>query len=81
MTKQFASVIALTALCLTGCETSQDPFRFNGVTHGNGDAIAANSAMQVIDPWPRGSADTRLLVPAERVKAEQRAAVPSTTSE
>lgn len=81
MTRQFATVIALSAFCLAGCETTQDTYRFDGVTHGNGDSVAANSAMQIVDPWPRGSSETRLIVPAERAKTEQRAAVPSTTSE
>lgn len=75
------SLAALTLVGLAGCETSQDTFRFDGVTHGNGDAIAANSAMQIVDPWPRTAAQTKFLVPAERAQAEQRASVPSTTSE
>lgn len=75
------SLLGLSCLCLIGCETTQDPFRFDGVTHGNGDAIAANTAMQMVDPWPRSAAETRFLVPAERVRPEQRASAPSTTSD
>ncbi|QKV17785.1 hypothetical protein [Oricola thermophila] len=37
-----------------------------GITLGAGNSVAANSALQIIDPWPSGVQDTDLVVPAER---------------
>jgi len=48
-----------------GC-TSDDYLRSEGVTAGAGNAQAANTAMQMVDPWKYGVQNTRLLVPAER---------------
>lgn len=70
MTKYvWGAMLGLAALA--GCETTQDPYRFNGVTHGAGDAVAINSALQIIDPMPKSASRTRLIVPAERPKQEQ----------
>jgi hypothetical protein len=63
--------LALAALCigLVGCsETYQ---RLDGVTPGAGDAIAANTVMQMVDPWQYGVQDTDLEVPADRGDAEK----------
>jgi hypothetical protein len=49
---------------------AQDPFRFNGVTHSAGDAVAANSAMQIIDPAPKSASRLIMNVPAERADAK-----------
>lgn len=57
--------LALSALALHGCNTAEDP-RVEGVSFGAGDAIAHNSALQIIDPWPAGVQDTDLAVPARR---------------
>ena len=57
-------------LVLAGC-AKQDFYRTEGLTMGAGDAIARNTALQVIDPWPQGVEDTRLLIPAERGRAPQ----------
>ena len=57
---------AFAAACcgLAGCsETYQ---RVDGVTPGAGDAIAANTVMQMVDPWQYGVQDTDLSVPADR---------------
>ncbi len=54
-----------TILVLAGC-AKQDFYRTDGLTLGAGDAIARNSALQIIDPWPAGVEDTRLLIPADR---------------
>ena len=52
------------AAALAGCsETYQ---RVDGVTPGAGDAIAANTVMQMVDPWQYGVQDTDLSVPADR---------------
>lgn len=61
--------LALAALCaaLAGCtETYQ---RLDGVTPGAGDAIAANTVMQMVDPWQYGVQNTNLEVPADRAAA------------
>ncbi len=50
---------------LAGC-TSTDDRRVEGLTLDAGDAIAHNTALQVIDPWPVGVQNTNLVVPAER---------------
>jgi hypothetical protein len=51
-------------LALAGC-TSDEYARNEGVTSGAGDAIAADTAMQMVDPWPRGVENTNLRVPAD----------------
>ena len=76
-----------TACCaFAGCtETFQ---RADGVTPRVGDAIAANTAMQMVDPWQYGVQDTDLNVPADRTSQEEKALAergdtqqaPSTTS-
>lgn len=58
-----AAVIA--AAPLAGCVGPEDTLR-EGVTLGGGEAIAHNSALQIIDPWPPGVQDTDLRVPAKR---------------
>lgn len=55
---------ALPALVLlAGCQT--EPVRHEGVTSGAGDAIAANTIMQMVDPWPAGVQNTNLVTPAD----------------
>jgi hypothetical protein len=39
--------------------------RFEGVYPGAGNAAAANTVMQMVDPWPKGVEDTDLSVPAD----------------
>jgi len=48
-----------------GC-TSDDYARTEGVTSAAGNAQAANTAMQMVDPWKYGVQNTKLLVPAQR---------------
>jgi hypothetical protein len=43
-------VVALFASSLAACDRYMD--RRDQVTFGTGDAIAANKAAQIIDPWP-----------------------------
>lgn len=57
-------------LVLCGC-AKQDFYRTEGLTLGAGDAMARNTALQVIDPWPQGVEDTRLLFPAEQGRAPE----------
>lgn len=51
---------------LTSCNTIPPEERFDGVTVGAGEAIAANTAMQTADPWPTKSLDPSITVPADR---------------
>ena len=56
------------AAALGGCVSGNG--RHDGVTTGAGNAIAANTVMQMVDPWPRGVEDTDLVTPVERSTAE-----------
>ena len=60
--------VAVAALPLAGCVGPSDEALTEGVTLGAGNAIAHNSALQIIDPWPAGVQNTKLKVPAERDK-------------
>ncbi|QKC83655.1 hypothetical protein [Mesorhizobium sp. NZP2077] len=60
------SSIALLLAGLAGGCTSDDYTRSEGVTIGPGNAQAANTVMQMVDPWKYGVQNTRLLVPAKR---------------
>ncbi|MBZ9967853.1 hypothetical protein [Mesorhizobium sp. BR1-1-2] len=64
-----SSVALLLAGFTAGC-TSDDYMRSEGVTSGAGEAQAANTVMQMVDPWKYGVQNTRLLVPAERGSTE-----------
>jgi len=55
-------------LALAGC-MGDGVGRQEGVTSGAGNAIAANTVMQMVDPWQPGVEDTDLKVPAERGSA------------
>jgi hypothetical protein len=52
-------------VALSGC-MSDVHARRDGLTDGAGDAIAANTVLQMVDPWPAGVQDTNLRVPARR---------------
>jgi hypothetical protein len=56
---------AILSLPLTGC-AQDDYLRTEGLTMTAGDAVAKNSMLQIIDPWPEGVEDTGLDVPADR---------------
>jgi hypothetical protein len=58
-------VVLVVCAGLGGC-AQDDYLRTDGLTVGAGDAIAANTAMQIVDPWQYGVQNTRLVVPAER---------------
>jgi hypothetical protein len=60
------SSIALLLAGLAGGCTSDDYQRTEGPTVGAGNAQAANTVMQMVDPWKYGVQNTRLLVPAQR---------------
>jgi hypothetical protein len=70
----------LTAIIvLAGC-AKQDFYRTEGLTLGAGDAMAQNTALQIIDPWPQGVEDTGLLVPADRGRPSEPGAPATTTT-
>jgi len=68
---------ALAAACCAFGGCSETYQRVDGVTPGAGDAIAANTVMQMVDPWPYGAQDTDLSVPADRSSQEEKAAAES----
>jgi hypothetical protein len=45
--------LAATVLMLAGCEHDRYLDRRDSVTFGAGNAVAANKAIQIIDPWPQ----------------------------
>jgi hypothetical protein len=63
MLRMFIVTTSIALLALSGC-AKDDTLRTEGLTLGAGDAIATNSALQIIDPWPEGVEDTDLLVPS-----------------
>jgi hypothetical protein len=71
MLKLIAGLIASAAIPgLAGCTTS-DALQHEGVTSYAGNAIAANTVMQMVDPWQYGVQDTDLETPAERPWRQQ----------
>lgn len=68
------------AFALAGCQSTEDR-RVEGLTLDAGDAIATNTALQVIDPWPAGVQNTDLVVPAERATVSTGATATTTVSE
>lgn len=61
--------MALVTTTLAACVGPEETLN-EGVTLGAGNAIAHNSALQIIDPWPPGVQDTDLVVPAERESSD-----------
>lgn len=57
--------VLLLCMGLGGC-AQDDYLRTDGLTVGAGEAIAANTAMQMVDPWQYGVQNTKLKVPADR---------------
>ncbi len=74
------ATILSAATLASGC-TSDDYLRMDGLTPGAGNAMAANSAMQMVDPWPNGVQNTKLRVPAVRGAQPGAAAGASTESD
>lgn len=64
-----SAVIAFATISLAGCVGPEETIN-EGVTLGAGNAVAHNSALQIIDPWPPGVQDTDLVVPAERESSD-----------
>jgi len=59
---------AVLAATLGGCSEMYFDHR-EGVTLGAGDSVAANAAMQTIDPWPARSANTNLAFNGQRMQS------------
>lgn len=60
------SLTLIPVLALLSACTTDTVLRTEGVTSFAGNAIAANTAMQIVDPWQYGVQDTKLKTPAER---------------
>lgn len=67
MQKAAAAILALALL--PACTKTDTVLRYEGVTSFAGNAIAANTAMQMVDPWLYGVQHTNLKTPAERKPA------------
>jgi hypothetical protein len=61
--KPVSIIVGVTAILMLQACAREDTLRTEGLTLGAGDAIARNSALQIIDPWPNGVEDTDLTVP------------------
>lgn len=61
------AILAGVALAvLSACQSTDTVLRPEGVTSFSGNAVAANTAMQMVDPWQYGVQNTKLKTPAER---------------
>lgn len=67
---QILAACSLALFALSGCVVENE--LSEGISYSGGDAIAHNSSLQIIDPWPENVQDTSLVVPAE--SGEQAAA-------
>ncbi len=69
-TRLITAALAMAALgtALGGCSEMYFDHR-EGVTLGAGDAIAANQAMQTIDPWPARSANINIAENGQRMQS------------
>lgn len=63
---RIAIAIVLSAGAMAAGCTSDDYMRIEGMTPGVGNAQAANTVMQMVDPWQPGVENTNLKVPADR---------------
>ena len=63
------SAILSAAARAPGCATDRN-MRTDGLTNGAGKSMAANTAMQMVDPWQEGVQNTKLRVPAVRAPSE-----------
>ncbi len=68
MRSAFLMVSVLSLVAAAGCSTD-DTIRIEGLTPGAGNAQAANTVMQMVDPWQPGVQDTNLKIPADRSAA------------
>lgn len=68
-TTEAALAAAALALMLAGCEHDRYVDRRDQVTFGSGDAVAANKAMHIIDPWPRAARTVEHGISGEQAEA------------
>ncbi|MDN5929229.1 MAG: hypothetical protein L0I29_19365, partial [Hyphomicrobiales bacterium] len=54
--------------------------RNEGVTGRAGNAMAANTVMQMVDPWPRGVENTNFRVPADHAQYQNKPAPAGATA-
>lgn len=66
MRKLSLMLAAASLAVLSGCATD-DHQRNEGVTGYAGNAIAANTVLQIVDPWPAGVEDTDIETAADRL--------------
>lgn len=57
--------LLLAAPLLAGCVSDTTALRYDAVSSSAGNAIAANTVMQMVDPWPAGVEQTDLKIPAD----------------
>ena len=67
---QYGAAI-FTVFMLSGCQ-SQGPTYSETISISAGDAIAANTVMQMVDPWPKTIKNTNLATPADLDQYRQR---------
>jgi hypothetical protein len=63
-------MVVVGGLCtLTACQDAKYEYlsRHDRISYQAGDAVAANQAIHVIDPWPDYAADTRIPTSGRRV--------------
>jgi hypothetical protein len=70
MARLIAAALATAAVgtALGGCSEMYFDHR-EGVTSGAGDAVAANEAMQTIDPWPARSGNPNIATNGQRMQS------------
>ena len=79
MMRAFLAMATVALGLCAGC-TSDDTMRLDGMTYGAGNAQAANTVMQMVDPWQYGVQHTDLEVPADRTRPAAAAAAPARAS-
>jgi hypothetical protein len=73
MLRLLTAIASASLLAVSGC-AKDDALRAEGLTLGAGDAVAVNSSLQIIDPWPAGVEDADLIIPSDRGDAVKAAA-------
>lgn len=73
------SLSAVVVVALSGCQYEQLN-RSETMSDSAGNAIAHNSALQIIDPWPRSAGNDNLRVPAGEYGAHTLSGDTSSTS-
>ena len=62
--KDFPGLLFASSILLSGCQ-NHELVRSETIALSAGDAIAANSVMQIVDPWPPRVKQTSLVTPAD----------------